>query len=296
MRIANLNGRAHLLSGPGAIDTARASGGRFGPDPMDLFAHWDAFRTWVRTDGVHPAAPYRREDLGAPVPRPRQVFAIGLNYAEHAAETGLEAAKGMPSVFTKFTSSLTGPAGTVHLTGPSVDWEVELVVSIGKAAQHVAAADAWEHVAGVMVGQDFSDRDVQMSGTPPQFSLGKSYPGFGPTGPALVSLDETAPDTPLRLRCWVNDELVQDGSALTLAANAARAATSSRSGYCSSREHSRSSRARAASSLCAVGTTYRSAYFATASSRCRSSVSRRVRPTALSAASSPGSPRTRARM
>ncbi|MFF5676151.1 fumarylacetoacetate hydrolase family protein [Streptomyces hygroscopicus] len=221
MRIANLNGRAHLLSGPGAIDIARASGGRFGPDPMDLFAHWDAFRTWVRTDGVHPAAPYRREDLGAPVPRPRQVFAIGLNYAEHAAETGLEAAKGMPSVFTKFTSSLTGPAGTVHLTGPSVDWEVELVVSIGKEAHHVAAADAWEHVAGVMVGQDFSDRDVQMSGTPPQFSLGKSYPGFGPTGPALVSLDETAPDTPLRLRCWVNDELVA-GSTTNSSRTAAR--------------------------------------------------------------------------
>ncbi|MFE5162774.1 fumarylacetoacetate hydrolase family protein [Streptomyces sp. NPDC056697] len=212
MRIANLNGRAHLLSGPGAIDIARASGGRFGPDPMDLFAHWDAFRAWARTDGVHPAAPYRREDLGAPVPRPGQVFAIGLNYAEHAAETGLEAAKGMPSVFTKFTSSLTGPTGTVHLTGPSVDWEVELVVAIGKEAHHVAAADAWEHVAGVMAGQDFSDRDVQMSGTPPQFSLGKSYPSFGPTGPALVSLDEIAPDTPLRLRCWVNDELVQDGS------------------------------------------------------------------------------------
>ncbi|MEU1943791.1 fumarylacetoacetate hydrolase family protein [Streptomyces sp. NPDC059474] len=212
MRIANLNGRAHLLSGPGAIDIARASGGRFGPDPMDLFAHWDAFRAWARTDGVHPAAPYRREDMGAPVPRPGQVFAIGLNYAEHAAETGLEAAKGMPSVFTKFTSSLTGPTGTVHLTGPSVDWEVELVVAIGKEAHHVAAADAWEHVAGVMAGQDFSDRDVQMSGIPPQFSLGKSYPGFGPTGPALVSLDEIAPDTPLRLRCWVNDELVQDGS------------------------------------------------------------------------------------
>ncbi|WAP55010.1 fumarylacetoacetate hydrolase family protein [Streptomyces sp. S465] len=212
MRIANLRGRAHLLSGPGATDIARASGGRFGPDPMDLFAHWDAFRTWARTDGVHPAAPYRREDLGAPVPRPGQVFAIGLNYAEHAAETGLEATRGVPSVFTKFTSSLTGPTGTVHLTGPSVDWEVELVVAIGKEAHHVAAADAWEHVAGVMVGQDFSDRDVQMSGTPPQFSLGKSYPGFGPTGPALVSLDEIAPDTPLRLRCWVNDELVQDGS------------------------------------------------------------------------------------
>jgi len=212
MRIVNLTGRAHLLTDNGAIDIAESSEGRYGPDPMDLFARWPAFRAWAAAAPTEAAIPYRPEDLGAPVPRPGQIFAIGLNYADHAAETGMHATPGVPSTFTKFLSCLTGPTGTIALTGPSVDWEVELVVVIGTQASNVATEDAWNHVAGITVGQDFSDRDVQMTGTPPQFSLGKSYPGYGPTGPALVTIDEIGPDTPLRLRCWVNDELVQDGS------------------------------------------------------------------------------------
>jgi 2-keto-4-pentenoate hydratase/2-oxohepta-3-ene-1,7-dioic acid hydratase in catechol pathway len=212
VRIANLHGRAHLLTDEGAIDIAKVSGGRYSPDPMDLFAQWPGFQTWASTVSTQPAVPYRLEDLSAPVPRPRQVFAIGLNYADHAAETGMHATPGIPSTFTKYVSCLTGPTGNIALTGSSVDWEVELVVVIGAEARDVAAADAADYVAGVTVGQDFSDREVQMTGTPPQFSLGKSFAGYGPTGPALVTLDEIGLDTPLRLRCWVNDELVQDGS------------------------------------------------------------------------------------
>lgn len=212
MRIANVSGRAHILTDTGAVDIALSSAGCFGPDPMDLFARWPAFRAWADSATNQSAVPYRTEELGPPVPRPRQIFAIGLNYADHATETGMHAAAGVPSTFTKFVSCLTGPTGTVALTGLSVDWEVELVVVIGTEAREVTAADAWTHVAGVTVGQDFSDRDVQMTGTPPQFSLGKSYPGFGPTGPAMVTTDEVGPETALRLRCWVNDELVQDGS------------------------------------------------------------------------------------
>lgn len=86
------------------------------------------------------------------------------------------------------------------------------MVVIGREATNVCARDAACHIAGVTVGQDFSDRDVQMSGECPQFSLGKSFRGYGPTGPALVTLDEVAAQASLRLRCWVNDELVQDGT------------------------------------------------------------------------------------
>ncbi|WP_236796027.1 fumarylacetoacetate hydrolase family protein [Amycolatopsis sp. GM8] len=211
MRLINLSGRAHLLSRNGAVDIAKVSAGRFGPDPMDLFPQWTEFRSWAATAPWDGAVPYRTADLHAPVPRPRQVFAIGLNYGEHASETGLSAAAHTPSVFTKFASSLTGPAGRIALSGPSVDWEVELVVVMAKTTSRIAAADAGEHIAGFTAGQDFSDRDVQMRGQPPQFSLGKSFPGFGPTGPALVTPDELDPDSPLRLRCWLNDELVQDG-------------------------------------------------------------------------------------
>ena len=83
MRIANLNGRAYLLTDEGTIDIAEFSGGRYGPDPMDLFTQWPAFHDWARTAPVEAGVPYRPEDLGAPVPRPRQVFAI-----EHAGHFG----------------------------------------------------------------------------------------------------------------------------------------------------------------------------------------------------------------
>ncbi|BCI55099.1 fumarylacetoacetate hydrolase [Mycolicibacterium litorale] len=214
MRIANLNGRAQLLFGTGALDIAEASQGEFGPDPMSLYPQWAQFLAWAgRQNGDH-ATQYRVDELGAPVPRPRQVFAIGLNYAEHAAETGMSAGPDVPALFTKFAASLTGPTGSVDLSGPSVDWEVELVVVIAREATRVHARDAWSHVAGVTVGQDYSDRDVQMSGECPQFSLGKSFPGYGPTGPALVTVDEieAMQTEALRLRCWINDELVQDGT------------------------------------------------------------------------------------
>jgi 2-keto-4-pentenoate hydratase/2-oxohepta-3-ene-1,7-dioic acid hydratase in catechol pathway len=92
-----------------------------------------------------------------------------------------------------------------------VDWEVELVAVIGRPAHHVPVGRAWDHIAGLTVGQDFSDRAVQMEGSPPQFSLGKSLPGFGPLGPALVTPDELPDPNDLLLRCSVNNETVQEG-------------------------------------------------------------------------------------
>lgn len=213
MRIANLNSRAHLLCQDGAVDIAEASAGAFGPDPMSLYCRWTDFLAWASAQTEFtPSSDYGPEELGAPIPQPRQVFAIGLNYAEHAAETGMVGTSDIPPLFTKFASALTGPNGRIVLSGSAVDWEVELVVAIGIETTGVSADDAWNHVAGVMVGQDLSDREVQMSGPCPQFSLGKSFPGYGPTGPALVTLDEIAASGPLRLRCWINDTLVQDAT------------------------------------------------------------------------------------
>ncbi len=92
-----------------------------------------------------------------------------------------------------------------------MDWEVELVVAIGRSAHRVASAEAWEYVAGVMVGQDLSARDVQRSGPLPQFSLGKSFPGFGPTGPWLVTVDEFG-EGDAAIECLLNGEHVQRAS------------------------------------------------------------------------------------
>ncbi len=143
---------------------------------------------------------------------PRQVFGIGLNYRAHAAESGFAVPQELPPVFTKYTSSITGPVSRVRLPeGDYTDWEVELVVVIGRRAEKVAEAEAWGHVAGLCVGQDISERITQMQSSPPQFGLGKSFPGFAPMGPWLVTPEEFVNPDDLELGCSINGEEVQKG-------------------------------------------------------------------------------------
>jgi 2-keto-4-pentenoate hydratase/2-oxohepta-3-ene-1,7-dioic acid hydratase in catechol pathway len=205
MRIGNLSGRLAVLGDGRAIDVERASGGRFGSDPQAIYQRWDEFAAWRPREG---GEPWDGGGLEAPVPRPRQVFALGLNYALHAREAGHDLPP-MPLTFTKFPSCLVGPDAVVSVATDRVDWEVELVVVIGRAAHRVDAADAWDHVAGLTVGQDLSARDVQMLGSPPQFSLGKSFPGFGPIGPWVVTPDELRDGDDLAIGCAVNGERMQ---------------------------------------------------------------------------------------
>jgi 2,4-diketo-3-deoxy-L-fuconate hydrolase len=207
VRIANVSGRLTLVSEEGGIDVETASAGRFGPDPEAVFGQWKAFRRWADDAPSRGAAPIDSGELGAPAPRPTQVFAIGMNYRDHAAEAGL-AVPTSPATFTKFPTCLTAPFADVVLPSEVVDWEVELVVVIGVRAHHVSPSHAWDHVAGVTVGQDLSERVVQMSGGG-QFSLGKSFPGFGPTGPWLVTSDELADPDDLELGCRVDGHEVQ---------------------------------------------------------------------------------------
>jgi 2-keto-4-pentenoate hydratase/2-oxohepta-3-ene-1,7-dioic acid hydratase in catechol pathway len=208
MRVARVSGRLSLLTESGAVDVESASDGRFGADPDTAFARWDELREWAEDRSDRDAVPYTDEQLGAPVLAPSQVFAIGLNYRDHAAESGV-ATPSSPAVFTKFASCLAGPYETVRLPSDGVDWEVELVVVIGRRAWQVSEEDAWSHVAGLSVGQDLSERTVQLVGPVPQFSLGKSYPGFGPIGPAIVTPDELSDPDDLSLICAVDEELLQ---------------------------------------------------------------------------------------
>jgi 2,4-diketo-3-deoxy-L-fuconate hydrolase len=213
MRLANLAGRAVLLDseGNGAVDVHKLTGGKFGPAARDVLDRWEAFRAEVSGARLAEAEriTYEIADLGAPVPEPRQVFAVGLNYADHAAESSLQAPD-FPLIFTKFPSSLGGPAAPVSLPSAGVDYEAELVAVIGKEAHRVAEADAWSYVAGLTVGQDLSEREVQGRGPAPQFSMGKSFAGFSPTGPAVVTLDEITDPDDLAIRGWIGDEVLQD--------------------------------------------------------------------------------------
>ena len=114
-----------------------------------------------------------------------------------------------PATFTKFPASLSGPFSDVEIVGDTVDWEVELVVVIGREADRVTADEAWSYIAGFTVGQDISDRTLQMAAGA-QFSLGKSRRGYGPMGPWVVSLDEFDNPADLALGCSIDGEVVQD--------------------------------------------------------------------------------------
>jgi 2,4-didehydro-3-deoxy-L-rhamnonate hydrolase len=207
VKIANSNGRAVLVLGDEIADVHDASGGRFGPDPMRLYEEWSAFVDFAAgvTAGTGPLV---EADLRNPVPAPRQVFAIGLNYRSHAAESGMTVPD-VPATFTKYPASLAGPYDDIEITGDSIDWEVELVAVIGTRADRVAEADAWGHVAGLTVGQDISDRHLQFAAGA-QFSLGKSRRGYGPLGPWIVTVDEIPDPDDLGLGCSVDGEKVQD--------------------------------------------------------------------------------------
>lgn len=207
MKLANSSGRAVLVLGDEVADVAEVSGGRFGPDPMSPYDDWPSFRDFAETV-ERGTGPLVEAALGCPVPRPRQVFAIGLNYRAHADESGRSTPE-VPATFTKFPASLGGPFDDVEIASDTTDWEVELVAVIGLLADRVSEDEAWDHIAGLTIGQDLSDRHLQQAAGA-QFSLGKSHRGYGPIGPWVITPDEVPDQDDLALGCSVNGETVQD--------------------------------------------------------------------------------------
>ncbi len=153
--------------------------------------------------------------LEAPVPRPPKLLAIGLNYADHAAEAGLELPK-VPIVFNKQSTCVTGPFGVVHMprVSTSLDYEAELAFVIGKRCRHVPRARAHEVIAGYCVHDDVSVRDWQLR--VPTWTMGKSFDTHGPLGPWLTTSDEVGDPHALSIRTLVNGELRQNSSTKNL--------------------------------------------------------------------------------
>lgn len=154
--------------------------------------------------------------MGAAVAGVGKFICIGLNYSDHAAESGM-AVPPEPVIFAKYTSAICGPNDPIIIPRGSVktDWEVELAFVIGKPGKYIAEADAMDHVAGFMVCNDVSERAFQTDRSG-QWSKGKSSDNFGPIGPWLVTRDEV-PD-PGNLHMWleVNGKRMQDGSTATM--------------------------------------------------------------------------------
>jgi 2-keto-4-pentenoate hydratase/2-oxohepta-3-ene-1,7-dioic acid hydratase in catechol pathway len=164
-----------------------------------------------------PTVDITTERVGAPIARPGNILAIGLNYADHAAEAGMDVPS-EPVLFTKAPSSYCGPNDTVLIPRTSVktDWEVELGVVIGKEASYIAdEAAAMDHVAGYCIVNDVSERDFQIN-RGPTWIKGKSAKTFCPTGPWLVSRDDIADPQALAMKLSVNGDSRQDGSTSTM--------------------------------------------------------------------------------
>ena len=146
----------------------------------------------------------------APLSRPQKICAIGLNYLDHCKEQGLEAPKS-PILFAKYTSAIVGPNDEIRWDAAltqHVDWEAELAVVIGRTARRVPAAKALDHVAGYMIANDVTARNIQKGDG--QFTRGKSLDTFCPLGPFFVTKDAVKDPHNLGVKLWVNDTLKQD--------------------------------------------------------------------------------------
>lgn len=211
MRFCNADGRSAVLVGDQVFDLHESSGGALSADPMRLLeTQWESAQEYCAVGAAGGGRPVASVALGSPVPRPGTVFGIGLNYRAHAAEAGLDV-PATPTVFAKFPASVCGPSDDVVLPAgtDAIDWEAEVAVVIGREVRDVSVERAWEHVAGVTVAQDISDRELQLR-PGVQFSLGKSRDTFCPLGPVLVTPGEFDDPDALALRCRLNGEVVQD--------------------------------------------------------------------------------------
>ena len=154
-----------------------------------------------------------RVKLLAPIPRPGKIVAIGRNYADHAAETGVKPFE-KPRIISKLPSSVVGPGAVVRrpLDVIKLDYEIELGVVIGKPTKLVPRAQALDAVAGYTILNDVSAREFQFDVSPAQTTFAKSMDDFCPMGPWIVTVDEIADPQALTLQLRVNDELLQDGN------------------------------------------------------------------------------------
>lgn len=210
---ANGQTRTGIVVGDTVIDTG-VSG-----TMIDLIRDWDALKPQLEAKAAAGGGvPLASVKLEAPVQRPGKIFAIGLNYADHIAESNM-ATPERQVWFTKAQTSVNGPYDPIEIAKGTMtaDYEVELVAVIGKGGKHVSEADAASAIFGYCVGNDVTERMWQHAGQ--QWSLGKSFDTHAPMGPWIVTADEVGDPHALGLRCFVNGEKRQDSNTRHLVFN-----------------------------------------------------------------------------
>jgi 2-keto-4-pentenoate hydratase/2-oxohepta-3-ene-1,7-dioic acid hydratase in catechol pathway len=204
----------HTPAGPGVGRLSNGQVYALGFSDMTAFLSLPDWRERAEAaTGTEPAAVLTDVKLLAPVPRPGKFIGIGLNYSDHAAETGLPLPK-QPVLFAKFANAVTGPNDPIPHPGEAItsklDWEVELGVVLGRTCRQVNEAEALSYVAGYTVINDVSARDLQFFDG--QWLKGKALDGFAPMGPCLVTTDEIPDPQNLALTMQINGHLVQNGN------------------------------------------------------------------------------------
>lgn len=209
-KLANIKGRAALLNEESFYDLEKISEGNLSHDTTNALFHLEELDELSnKLNDLEATGKISEAEFDAPVSFPKNCYAVGLNYRNHAEEANMTIPE-VPMVFTKHTSCLVGATADVEMRSNYVDYEAELVVVIGLSGKDISKDQAWNHVAGLCVGQDISDRPAQFASTPPMFNLGKSFDTFGPMGPALVSPDSLLNKESLVIECKVNDEIRQN--------------------------------------------------------------------------------------
>ncbi|MFM5917388.1 MAG: fumarylacetoacetate hydrolase family protein [Novosphingobium sp.] len=211
MKLATYDdGKIGIVSGDTVIDSG------FSGTMIEAIERWGELRGQFEAKlAAGGGKPLSAVKLRAPVQRPGKIWAIGLNYADHIAESNM----GTPDRqvwFTKAVTSINGPYDPIEIAKGTMtpDYEVELVAVIGKHAKHVSAADAKDYVFGYCVGNDVTERMWQHAG--PQWSLGKSFDTHAPIGPWITTADELGDPHGLAIRCLVNGELRQNSNTANL--------------------------------------------------------------------------------
>jgi len=208
--------RAGVLEGERVVDAWAALGEPHRGNLRELIADGrvDELRASCGNAGT-PAHPRSAITLLPPITDPDKIVCIGLNYGKHAAEGGMEV-PGSPTIFAKYRNALAAPGAAVRLPANSrkADYEAEVAFVVGRRAKDVAEAEALDHVAGYMLLNDLSARDLQFS--TPQWMSGKVFDGSAPCGPALVTPDEAGPHDEIEIRLTLNGEQMQGASTAEL--------------------------------------------------------------------------------
>ncbi|KTE14985.1 fumarylacetoacetate hydrolase family protein [Sphingopyxis sp. H115] len=203
---ANGQTRTGIVVGDNIVDTG------IDGTMIDLIRDWERLKPELEAKAaVEGGVPLSSVKLEAPVQRPGKIFAIGLNYADHIAESQM-ATPERQVWFTKAQTSVNGPYDPIEIaTGTmTADYEVELVAIVGAGGKHIAPSDAPAAIFGYCVGNDVTERMWQHA--VPQWSLGKSFDTHAPMGPWIVTADEVGNPHTLGLRCFVNGEKRQDSN------------------------------------------------------------------------------------